>query len=105
MTLPSDKYEFTKEELMIILELLLEFFREQESHLEFAIENMIINLNSEEYDYLLDELEKELRRIKMSIQGYPYEEKVEKMKEIKEYLRSQRLEIDKTIMDNLILPK
>lgn len=105
MTLPSDKYEFTKEELMIILELLLEFFREQENYLEFAIENMIINLKSEEYDQLLDELEKELKRIKMSIQGYPYEEKVEKMKEIKEYLRSQRLEIDKTIMDNLILPK
>ena len=51
MTLPSDKYEFTKEELMIILELLLEFFREQESHLEFAIENMIINLNSETLYY------------------------------------------------------
>ena len=105
MTLPSDKYEFTKEELRIILELLLKFFREQESYLEFAIENMIINLKSEEYDQLLDELEKELKRIKMSIQGYPYEEKVEKMKEIKEYLRSQRLEIDKTIIDNLILPK
>ena len=84
MTLPSDKYEFTKEELMIILELLLEFFREQESHLEFAIENMIINLNSEEYDYLLDELEKETSSIKKSIQEYPYEKKEEKMKEIKE---------------------
>lgn len=105
MTLPSDKYEFTKEEQIIILEVLLEFFKGQENQLEFIIKNMITNLKSKEYDELLDELEKELKRIKMSIQGYPYEEKVEKMKEIKEYLISQRLEIDKTIMDNLILPQ
>ena len=41
---------------------------------------------------------------KRQIQGYPYEERVEKMKEIKDYLKSQRLEIDKTIIDNFILP-
>lgn len=105
MALPSDKYEFTKEEQIIILEVLLEFFRGQESPFEFVIESMIINLKSEEYDAILDEFEKEVKRIKMSIQGYPYEEKVEKMKEIKEYLTSQRLEIDKTILDNLILPQ
>ncbi|HBZ5207050.1 TPA: hypothetical protein MJX78_001181, partial [Clostridioides difficile] len=89
---------------IIILEILLEFFRGQENELELIIERMIINLKSEEYNQLIDEFEKEVKRIKMSIQGYPYEQRVEKMKEIKEYLKNQRLEIDKTITDNLILP-
>ena len=89
---------------IVILKTLLEFFREEKSELEYMLEGMIIELKSEEYNQLLDELEKEVKRINISIQGYPYEERVEKMKEIKDYLKSQRLEIDKTIIDNFILP-
>ena len=104
LTVQSDKYKFTKEVQIVILKTLLEFFREEKSELEYMLEGMIIELKSEEYNQLLDELEKEVKRINISIQGYPYEEKVEKMKEIKDYLKSQRLEIDKTIIDNFILP-
>ena len=104
LTVQSDKYKFTKEEQIVILKTLLEFFREEKSELEYMLEGMIIELKSEEYNQLLDELEKEVKRINISIQGYPYEERVEKMKEIKDYLKSQRLEIDKTIIDNLIIP-
>ena len=104
LTVQSDKYNFTKEEQIVILKTLLEFFREEKSELEYMLEGMIIELKSEEYNQLLDELEKEVKRINISIQGYPYEERVEKMKEIKDYLKSQRLEIDKTIIDNLIIP-
>ena len=104
LTVQSDKYKFTKEEQIVILKTLLEFFREEKSELEYMLEGMIIELKSEEYNQLLDELEKEVKRINISIQGYPYEERVEKMKEIKDYLKSQRLEIDKTIIDNFILP-
>ncbi|AXU29695.1 TPA: hypothetical protein ACKONR_000640 [Clostridioides difficile] len=104
LTTSKDKYKLNKEDQIIILEILLEFFRGQENELELIIERMIINLKSEEYNQLIDEFEKEVKRIKMSIQGYPYEQRVEKMKEIKEYLKNQRLEIDKTITDNLILP-
>ena len=104
LTVQSDKYKFTKEVQIVILKTLLEFFREEKSELEYMLEGMIIELKSEEYNQLLDELEKEVKRINISIQGYPYEERVEKMKEIKDYLKSQRLEIDKTIIDNFILP-
>lgn len=104
LTVQSDKYKFTKEVQIVILKILLEFFREEKSELEYMLEGMIIELKSEEYNQLLDELEKEVKRINISIQGYPYEERVEKMKEIKDYLKSQRLEIDKTIIDNFILP-
>lgn len=104
LTVQSDKYKFTKEVQIVILKTLLEFFREEKSELEYMPEGMIIELKSEEYNQLLDELEKEVKRINISIQGYPYEERVEKMKEIKDYLKSQRLEIDKTIIDNFILP-
>ncbi len=104
LTVQSDKYKFTKEMQIVILKTLLEFFREEKSELEYMLEGMIIELKSEEYNQLLDELEKEVKRINISIQGYPYEERVEKMKEIKDYLKSQRLEIDKTIIDNFILP-
>ena len=104
LTVQSDKYKCTKEEQIVILKTLLEFFREEKSELEYMLEGMIIELKSEEYNQLLDELEKEVKRINISIQGYPYEERVEKMKEIKDYLKSQRLEIDKTIIDNFILP-
>ena len=104
LTVQSDKYKFTKEVQIVILKTLLEFFREEKSELEYMLEGMIIVLKSEEYNQLLDELEKEVKRINISIQGYPYEERVEKMKEIKDYLKSQRLEIDKTIIDNFILP-
>ena len=104
LTVQSDKYKFTKEVQIVILKTLLEFFREEKSELEYMLEWMIIELKSEEYNQLLDELEKEVKRINISIQGYPYEERVEKMKEIKDYLKSQRLEIDKTIIDNFILP-
>ena len=104
LTVQSDKYKFTKEEQIVILKTLLEFFREEKSELEYMLEGMIIELKSEEYNQLLDELEKEVKRINISIQGYPYEERVEKMKEIKDYLKSQRLEIDKTIIENFILP-
>lgn len=104
LTVQSDKYKFTKEEQIVILKILLEFFKEEKSELEYMLEGMIIELKSEEYNQLLDELEKEVKRINISIQGYPYEERVEKMKEIKDYLKSQRLEIDKTIIDNFILP-
>ena len=76
---------------IVILKTLLEFFREEKSELEYMLEGMIIELKSEEYNQLLDELEKEVKRINISIQGYPYEERVEKMKEIKDYLKSQRL--------------
>ena len=104
LTVQSDKYKFTKEVQIVILKTLLEFFREEKSELEYMLEGMIIELKSEEYNQLLDELEKEVKRINISIQGYPYEERVEKMKEKKDYLKSQRLEIDKTIIDNFILP-
>ena len=104
LTVQSDKYKFTKEVQIVILKTLLEFFREEKSELEYMLEGMIIELKSEEYNQLLDELEKEVKRINISIPGYPYEERVEKMKEIKDYLKSQRLEIDKTIIDNFILP-
>ena len=104
LTVQSDKYKFTKEVQIVILKTLLEFFREEKSELEYMLEGMIIELKSEEYNQLLDELEKEVKRINISIQGYPYEERVAKMKEIKDYLKSQRLEIDKTIIDNFILP-
>ena len=104
LTVQSDKYKFTKEVQIVILKTLLEFFREEKSELEYMLEGMIIELKSEEYNQLLDELEKEVKRINISIQGYPYEERVEKMKEITDYLKSQRLEIDKTIIDNFILP-
>ena len=104
LTVQSDKYKFTKEVQIVILKTLLEFFREEKSELEYMLEGMIIELKSEEYNQFLDELEKEVKRINISIQGYPYEERVEKMKEIKDYLKSQRLEIDKTIIDNFILP-
>lgn len=104
LTVQSDKYKFTKEVQIVILKTLLEFFREEKSELEYMLEGMIIELKSEEYNQLLDELEKEVKRVNISIQGYPYEERVEKMKEIKDYLKSQRLEIDKTIIDNFILP-
>lgn len=104
LTVQSDKYKFTKEVQIVILKTLLEFFREEKSELEYMLEGMIIELKSEEYNQLLDELEKEVKRINISIQGYPDEERVEKMKEIKDYLKSQRLEIDKTIIDNFILP-
>ena len=104
LTVQSDKYKLTKEVQIVILKTLLEFFREEKSELEYMLEGMIIELKSEEYNQLLDELEKEVKRINISIQGYPYEERVEKMKEIKDYLKSQRLEIDKTIIDNFILP-
>ena len=104
LTVQSDKYKFTQEVQIVILKTLLEFFREEKSELEYMLEGMIIELKSEEYNQLLDELEKEVKRINISIQGYPYEERVEKMKEIKDYLKSQRLEIDKTIIDNFILP-
>ena len=104
LTVQSDKYKFTKEVQIVILKTLLEFFREEKSELEYMLEGMIIELKSEEYNQLLDELEKEVKRINISIQGYPYEERVEKMKEIKDYLKSQRLEIDKTIIDSFILP-
>lgn len=104
LTVQSDKYKFTKEVQIVILKTLLEFFREEKSELEYMLEGMIIELKSEEYNQLLEELEKEVKRINISIQGYPYEERVEKMKEIKDYLKSQRLEIDKTIIDNFILP-
>ena len=90
LTVQSDKYKFTKEVQIVILKTLLEFFREEKSELEYMLEGMIIELKSEEYNQLLDELEKEVKRINISIQGYPYEERVEKMKEIKDYLKSQR---------------
>src|SRR5699024_12537473 len=89
LNVQSDKYNFTKEEQIVILKTLLEFFREEKSELEYMLEGMIIELKSEEYNQLLDELEKEVKRINISIQGYPYEERVEKMKEIKDYLKSQ----------------
>lgn len=104
LTVSKDKYKLARDEQILILETLLEFFRGEENELEYTIERMIIGLKSEEYNQLLEEFEKEVKRIKMSIQGYPYELRVEKMKEIKLYLKNQRLEIDKTINDNLILP-
>ena len=59
----------------------------------------------EEYNSVLAEFEKEVESIKISIHGYSYEGKVEKMKEIADYLKKQREEIDKNIIDNLILPE
>ena len=49
--------------------------------------------------------DEEVERIKMSLHGYLYKDKVAKMKEIQAYLNTQRLEIDKNINDNLILPE
>lgn len=92
----------TNEEFVIILKVLLEFYEGEEN--SYFINRMINEIVSEKYNKTLRELELEVEKIKVSIQGYPYEKRVEKLNEIKEYLKNQRLEIDKNINDNLILP-
>ncbi len=91
LTVQSDKYKFTKEVQIVILKTLLEFFREEKSELEYMLEGMIIELKSEEYNQLLDELEKEVKRINISIQGYPYEEKSRKNERNKRLLKKSKV--------------
>lgn len=94
--------DLTKEEYIIVLKVLLEFYKGEEVH--YLINGMINEMIAEQYNEILNEFELEVEKIKISIQGYPYEEKLQKMNEIKEYLKNQRLEIDKNVNDNLILP-
>ena len=100
---PKKKFELTIEEHIKISEILLEFFRGEEKG--YLIEEFLKSAKSEEYNSVLAEFEKEVESIKISIHGYSYEGKVEKMKEIADYLKKQREEIDKNIIDNLILPE
>jgi len=100
---PKKKFERTIEEHIKISEILLEFFRGEEKG--YLIEEFLKSAKSEEYNSVLAEFEKEVESIKISIHGYSYEGKVEKMKEIADYLKKQREEIDKNIIDNLILPE
>lgn len=95
------KKSLTKEEEMVVYKILLECFRGEE--MGYFLEQAINEIISEEYNEILLEFEEEVKRIKLSIQGYGYEAKVEKMKEIKNYLKSQRMKIDKDIFDNLVI--
>ncbi len=103
LTIPSDLKNLTKEEYIKFLEIMIQAYRGTE--FEHIIEERIELMKSEEYNKVLAKFEEEVDRIKMSIQGYPYRDKVLKMKELHEYLEIQRSEIDKNINDNLILPE
>ena len=99
----SDLKRLTNEESIKVFEVLVEFFRGTEWG--YFLEERMNSMKSEEYNEVLAKVEEEVERIKMSIQGYLYREKIEKMKELLKYLNEQRLEIDKNVNDSLILPK
>lgn len=99
----SDLKRLTNEENIKVFEVSVEFFRGTEWG--YFLEERMNSMKSEEYNEVLAKVEEEVERIKMSIQGYPYREKIEKMKELLKYLNEQRLEIDKNVNDSLILPK
>lgn len=100
--IPYVKKDFTTEEMITVLKALSEFHKDEE--IGNFIEYKLMEVRAEQYNEILNEFESEVERIKISIHGYPYKEKVEKMNEIKNYLKRQREEIDKIIEDSLILP-
>lgn len=103
LVIPQNKKELTLEEHIIVSETLLEFFKDEEKG--EIMRDSLIRLKSVEYNEILKEFEFEIKRITTSIHGCPYEEKVKKMEEIKNYLIKQRKEIDKNVMENLIFPE
>ncbi|HFD2083855.1 hypothetical protein [Clostridium perfringens] len=103
LVIPQNKKELTLEEHIIVSETLLEFFKDEEKG--EIMRDSLIRLKSVEYNEILKDFEFEIKRITTSIHGYPYEEKVKKMEEIKNYLIKQRKEIDKNVMENLIFPE
>lgn len=103
LTLPEDFKSLESKDSIKIFEVLVEFYRGTEKG-HFLEERMCLII-SEEYNKVLSKFEEEIERIKMSLQGYSYREKIAKIKELHEYLNKQRLEIDKNINDNLILPE
>lgn len=99
MRVPYLPKELTEEELLVIYAVILPFF--EGTDFGDYIEGIIIRKTSEEYNQMINEFEKEVERIKYSIEGYDYYEKIEKMKQLVEYLKSQRVEIDEKILARL----
>lgn len=100
--IPYIKKDFSTEEMITIFKVLSEFYKGEKIG-DFIEYNLTV-MRAEEYNKILNEFEYEVERIKTSIHGYTYKEKVKKMNEIKNYLKMQREEIDKKIEDSLILP-
>ncbi len=103
MIVPNEQKKLDNEDIIKILEVLVEFFKG--TNLGEFLEERLISTTSEEYKKALSKFEEEVERIKLSIQGYKYKDKIEKIKEINEFLNTQRIEIDSKVNDNLILPK
>lgn len=103
LTVPKDFKSLENKDSIKVLEVLVEFFKGTE--LGHFLEERMYSTISEEYNKVLLKFDEEVERIKMSLNGYPCKDKIAKMKEIQEYLNTQRLDIDKNISDNLILPK
>lgn len=101
MTVPFSKKNITNEEQIVIYQILLKFFKGE--NICYFLEQAITEIISEEYNKVVLEFEEEVKKLKFSIQGYNYEARLEKLKEITKYLKNQRIQIDKNILENTII--
>lgn len=103
LILPNDLKSLTNEECIKVLEVLVEFFKGTEKG--YILTERLETIKSEEYNAVLAKFEEEVERIKTSIQGCEYKDRIAKLKEIQAYLNKNRTAIDKDVNDNFILPE
>lgn len=103
LILPNDLKSLTNEECIKVLEVLVEFFKGTEKG--YILTEKLETIKSEEYNAVLAKFEEEVERIKISIQGCEYKDRIAKLKEIQEYLNKNRTAIDKDVNDNFVLPE
>ncbi|WP_270658827.1 hypothetical protein [Paraclostridium bifermentans] len=98
---PKGKRALTDDECIMFLEMLLESCPDE--NLKLGIERSIFEVKGEAYKEVLKKFDEEVERIKLSINGYDYEEKIKTMKRFEKYLNRNRVEIEKNINNHLIL--
>lgn len=103
LILPNDLKSLTNEECIKVLEVLVEFFKGTEKG--YILTERLETIKSEEYNAVLAKFEEEVERIKTSIQGCEYKDRIAKLKEIQAYLNKNRTAIDKDVNDDFILPE
>lgn len=103
LALPNDLKSLTNEESIKVLEVLVEFFKGTEG--EYILEERLEMIKSEEYYAVLGKFEEEVERIKASIKGCEYKDRILKLNELQKYLNMNRMEIDKNVNDKFILPE
>lgn len=100
---PKGKRALTEDESIMFAEMILESCTNE--NLKPIIERNVFELKGEAYKEVLKKFDEEIDRIKISINGYDYEEKIKTMKRLERYLHRNRVKIEKNINDNLIFPE